>query len=86
MPVQINEPISVELIYDGKTRQVYPRRVGWRGRIYQIKTVGLHHLIKEGTTLLHVFSVTDGTTFFRLVFNTKNLHWKLTEVEDGIIS
>ena len=83
---KIDEPVSVELIFNSTTRSVFPHLIRWRGRLYTIKTVGLHHRIKEGTTLLHVFSVSDGNLFFRLVLDTQNLHWKLTEVADASVN
>ena len=60
-----------------------PWVVYWRGRRYTITKIGLHHIVREGRVLFHIFSVTDGTTFFRLRFDTETLGWKLLEVEDG---
>lgn len=52
----------------------------WRERQYIITKIGLHHTTREGRTLLHIFSVTDGTTAFKLELNTETLGWKLLEV------
>ena len=82
----IDEPVSVELIFNSSTSEVFPHLLRWRGRIYTIKTVGLHHRVKNGSTLLHVFSVSDGNLFFRLVLDTQSLHWKLTEVADETVN
>lgn len=38
----------------------------------------------EGKTLHHIFSVSDGTIFFRLNFNTRAMQWRLEEVSDGL--
>lgn len=32
---------------------------------------------------MHVFSVTDGVTFFRLELNAETLEWQLLDVEAG---
>jgi hypothetical protein len=55
----------------------------YAGREYKIEKLGLHHTYRFGRTLYHVFSVTGGGLFFRLVLNTDNLLWRLTEVSDG---
>ena len=80
---RISSPVSVNLLFNHKTHQVMPQTILWEGRPYYITKVGLHHTYREGTTLYHVFSVATNTLFFRLVFNTNNLHWRVEEISDG---
>ncbi len=82
MAESVNESISVALWSNHTTNKIMPYSIYWHGRRYQIKDVGLHHIVREGRTLFHMFSVTDGTTFFRLQFNTETLLWKLLEVDN----
>ena len=77
-------PVSVLLVFDGKTGKVLPRRIIWKERVYPVVKLGLHHTYRQGCTLYHVFSVASKTLFFRLVLNTDNLHWKLEEISDGL--
>lgn len=70
----IDEQVSVNLLSSQPTSML------WRGRQYIITKVGLHHTTREGRTMLHIFSVTDGTTAFKLELNTETLGWKLLEV------
>ena len=84
MAESINESISVALWSNHTTNKILPYSIYWQGRRYQITTVGLHHMIREGRVLIHMFSVTDGTTFFKLRFNTETLGWKLLEVDHGV--
>lgn len=79
-----NEEVSVNLLFDRRTKRAVPKEVLWQGRRYTITQVGLHHTYRQGRTLIHVFSVTDGTIFFRLEFDTETLHWRLREVFDGL--
>jgi hypothetical protein len=81
MLTQINESVSVDLLSNALTGKVYPWVISWRGRRYTITKVGLHHRVRDGRDLIHIFSVTDGTTFFRLEFNTDTLGWKLIEID-----
>ncbi len=77
------EKVSVNLVFDCKTKRVTPKHLKRQGRLYTIIQVGFHHTYRSGRTLIHVFSVADGTMFFRLELNTETLHWLLTEVSDG---
>lgn len=84
MTTPIDESVSVDLLSNHLTHTVIPWVISWRGKQYRIKTVGLHHRIRDGRTLMHMFSVTDGTTYFRLQFNTETLEWRLIEIEDSL--
>ena len=80
MAEKIDEEVSVDLIYDCKQKIARPWAVKWRGRIYKIDKIGLHHQAWDGKTLIHLFSVCSKETFFKLSFNTLNLHWRLEEL------
>jgi hypothetical protein len=84
MPEQIDESVSVDLLSNHISGRAYPWVLHWRGARYRIAQVGFHHTFSEGRVLIHVFSVTDGTTFFKLHFNTETLGWRLLDVEHNI--
>lgn len=77
----IDESVSVDLVSNHIKKSVYPWVVGWRGRQYRITKVGLHHTTREGRVLFHIFSVSDGTNFFKLRFDTETLGWRLLEID-----
>lgn len=79
--MKIDEFVSVDLLSNHLTHKVFPWAISWRGRKYRINKVGMHHKIRDGRTLLHIFSVTDGTTYFQLQFDTDTLGWKLLEID-----
>ena len=79
----LREKVSVSLVFDSRTNRVIPTHLRRQGRLHTITQVGFHHTYRTGHTLIHVFSVTDGTMFFRLELNTETLHWCLSEVSDG---
>lgn len=81
---KIQEPVSVELIFNSKSKKTFPYRIVWRERLYYIDKIGLHHFFWQGKTLFHVFSVSSGSLFFRLTLNTESLRWELTEVANDI--
>lgn len=73
MAETINETVSVVLWNKA------PYSFSWNGRKYRVRTVGMHHTIREGRRLFHIFSVSDGDNFFKLIFDTETLGWKLLE-------
>jgi hypothetical protein len=77
----INESVSVALWSNHITKKNLPYSLYWHGKRYRITAVGFHHTLREGRVLIHIFSVTDGTTFFKLRFDTETLGWKLLEIE-----
>lgn len=80
---KINEPVSVTLNFECRGRKIFPSFLVWNNRSYAITKVGLHHTYREGRVLYHVFSVASKDLFFRLVFNSENLYWKLEDIDDG---
>jgi hypothetical protein len=84
MSETIDESVSVDLLSNHIKKRVYPWVVHWRGIRYLITKVGFHHMVREGRIVMHIFSVTDGNTFFKLKFNTETLGWRLLEIEHGI--
>ncbi|MBI2028880.1 hypothetical protein HYT02_00490 [Candidatus Gottesmanbacteria bacterium] len=82
MLTKIDERVSVKFVSSVLTNKVYPETIYWRGRVYKVSKVGLHHFYKHGRTLKHIFSVISGETAFRLSFDTESLQWKLEEVSE----
>lgn len=81
---KISAPISVQLVYDHRHHNVSPRKLLWDGREFPVTQVGLHHTIREGRTLFHIYSVTSNQLFFRLKLDTDSLFWTLEEIADGL--
>lgn len=79
---QIKEPVSVVLTFNHETRSISPRKLQWHGREYPITKIGYHYKVKDGNTLYHFFTVCSHHLFFKLRFNTDNLHWQLDEFYD----
>lgn len=82
MITEINEPVSVKLVYSSLKQTVYPEKIYWRKRVYPITKIGLHHIFRKGRILKHIFSVTSNQTSFRLSLDTESLHWTLEEIYD----
>ena len=77
----INESVSVNFLSNHLKHSANPTSFYWHGRRYQIAQVGLHHTMYQGRTLIHVFSVTDGNSCFKLQLDTETLNWRLVEID-----
>lgn len=83
MTQAVGETVDVICVAKHHPTSVVPHKIQWRNRVYTITKIGLHHTIRRGKTLVHIFSVTNGNLFFRLSLNTDNLLWTLEEISDG---
>jgi hypothetical protein len=78
MYTDVDEVVEVIVVF--KKNKAVPAVLRWGNKDYKIEKVNMVHQIWEGETLLHSFAVSDGSNFFKLLFNTKNLQWKLEQV------
>lgn len=85
MREKINEEVSVVLYYSARKRSALPYKLIWQSREYMVGKIGYHHKVKEGAVTHHIYELVDSeeTMWFRLNFNTDNLHWMLEAVSDG---
>lgn len=79
----INEQVSVAVIFSKGSRKVRPFKVRWHDRDFEITSVDYHYKYKEGRSMIHVFSATDGVNYFELKYDSENLKWILGRVSDG---
>ena len=86
MRESIHEKVDVVVTFTRAFGGAFPKRVRWQGKEYNISEVGMHHMVREGRILHHIFSVTANTLFFRLDFNTETLQWQIAEISDGLPS
>lgn len=75
---EINEMVEVLMVF--KKNLAIPKILKWNGKVFKIEKLNMRHQVLEGDTLVHYFSVSDNTNFFKLAFNTKSLQWKLEQV------
>jgi hypothetical protein len=76
----IDEPISVIASFD-PSYKIKPVKFLWGKRTFAIKEITYYWKSSEGKSVLHHFSVTDGSTLYQLSFNPDNLIWRLSSLE-----
>ena len=81
----INQEVSVVAYYSIRKQLFLPHTLNWRGYRYTIGKIGYHHKFYNGKIAHHIFELVDkdATIWFRLNFNTDNLHWTLEAISDG---
>lgn len=82
----INEKVNVVAIFGTGFLDVKPFRISWNGRVFTITQIGYKHKVREGQKIIHVFSCTDGATFFELRFDAVDLKWILGRVWNGEVT
>ena len=79
----INQQVQVIAIFGLEYKKVRPFKMEWHGREFLIKEVTYTRKYKEGQTIWHVFSGTDGISFFELKYDSYGLKWILGRVSDN---
>lgn len=62
------------------TMRITPHIMKWRGRRWNLSTMGLYHPEKRGAKRVHIFSFSCDETAFRVELDPDTLEWKLVEV------
>jgi len=57
-------------------------KIKWRDEWRRLK-VTFYHQADQGDRRIHYISAYDGSTYYRLEFDSENLLWKLVGVDDG---
>ena len=81
MRESLNEPVSVICSYNAGLRRFSPLKLGWGKHAYKLGKVDFYHKTKNGTKVLHHFSVADdaASIYFKLCFDADTLNWTLEE-------
>lgn len=81
MRKSLGEPISVVYYFDARNKKVKPFQLTWNNQDYLLGSVDYHHKTRDGTTLIHHFTLCDKARqmYFKIALNTNNLHWELEE-------
>jgi hypothetical protein len=85
MRQKINKEVSIVSFYNSRKQIAQPYVISWNNQDHTVGEIGYHHKIYDGKICHHIFELVNSqqTLWFRLDFNTDNLHWTLQEVSDG---
>lgn len=75
--IEINERVVVTAIGFRKNLESYPRRIEFRGQTYNFIDAGIRCLVRRGSVIAEIITLTDGIANYLL--KTDNIHggWML---------
>ena len=72
--------IDVIVIFKSQASRFSIYKIKQGSTEYLVDKVGFNYDKKVGDTRFHIFGVQSKGTFLKLIFNTKNLTWRLLEI------
>jgi hypothetical protein len=76
----IERPVSVTAIRFGKNFNPIPRRIEFEGRTIDFVDEGLRYCVKQGSSMIRLFDLSDGESLFRLRQEPTTLTWNLLSI------
>lgn len=74
----IKEPVKVVASFSPNKFKVH--FFNWRDRTYQVQSMNLFHIARDGNKKLYHFAVTSGGNSYELVYNPVTLDWQLSDI------
>ncbi len=78
--VSINEQVAVTQMGFKKNLAAYPRRMEFRGTVYEFLDAGLRCLVRSDDRLAEIITMTDGTSQFQLRSDNHGGNWTLVSI------
>lgn len=78
--VAINEQVAVTQVGFKKNLSAYPRRMEFRGSVYEFIDAGLRCLVRTGDHIAEIITLTDGSSQYRLRSDNKGGNWTLLSI------
>jgi hypothetical protein len=78
--VTINEEIAVTNMGFKKDLSAYPRRMEFRGAVYEFIDAGLRCLVRSGEQMAEILTMTDGRSHYRLRSDNHGGNWTLLTI------
>ncbi len=76
----INEEVAVTRMGFKKNLSAYPRRMEFRGAVYEFLDAGLRCLIRSGESMAEIITLTDGQSQYRLRSDNHGGNWTLLSI------
>jgi len=78
--ITINEQVAITQMGFKKNLAAYPRRMEFRGTIYEFLDAGLRCLVTSGAHAAEIITMTDGQRHFRLRSDNHGGNWTLLSI------
>ena len=77
----INESVAVTAMGFKKNLAAYPRRMEYKGAIYDFLDAGLRCMITRGSRVVEILTMTDGKAYYRLRSDNHGGNWTLVSID-----
>lgn len=78
--ININEQVAITQMGFKKNLAAYPRRMEFRGTIYEFLDAGLRCLVHTGGRVAEIITMTDGDKQFQLRSDNHGGNWTLVSI------
>lgn len=78
--VNVNEQVAITQMGFKKNLAAYPRRMEFRGTMYDFLDAGLRCLVKSGSNIAEIITLTDGKSQFCLRSDNHGGNWTLVSI------
>ena len=78
--ISVNEQVAVTQMGFKKNLSAYPRRMEFRGVIYDFLDAGLRCLVSTGGHIAEIITLTDGKQDFQLRTDNNGGNWTLLSI------
>jgi len=75
---EIDEPVKVVASFNGAKIKIH--FFDWRSRVYQVNSVNLFHIAKDGDRPSYNFSVSAEGNSYQIAFDPYSLSWRLVDI------
>jgi hypothetical protein len=78
--ITVNEPVAITKMGFKKNLAAYPRRMEFRGSVYEFIDAGLSCLVRSGEQIAQIITLSDGQSLYRLRSDNHGGNWTLLSI------
>lgn len=78
--ININEQVFITQVGFKKNLMTYPRRMEFRGSVYNFIDAGLNCLVRTGGHMAQIVTLSDGQSLYRLRSDNHGGNWTLLSI------
>ena len=78
--ITVNEQVAITKLGFKKNLSAYPRRMEFRGTIYDFIDAGLSCLVRSGEQIAQIVTLSDGQSLYRLRSDNHGGNWTLLSI------
>lgn len=78
--ITVNEQVAITKMGFKKNLAAYPRRMEFRGAVYEFIDAGLSCLVRSGEHIAQIVTLSDGQSLYRLRSDNHGGNWTLLSI------